>query len=57
MCAQHQQEGDTENVVILHRLISLISVKYSCSPPALLGRAEEGSELLEHIFYVWLCSC
>lgn len=46
-----------EDGVFLHRLVSLIIVKYSCSPPVLLGRAEEGSELLEQIFSVWLCSC
>lgn len=47
----------TENVGFLHRFLSLISVKYSCSPPALLGKAEEESELLELIFSVWLHSC
>lgn len=49
---------DMEDVVFLHRLVSLISVKYSCSPPSIFGGgAEEGSELLEQIFSVWFCSC
>lgn len=42
---------DTEDAVFLHRLVSLISVKRPCSPPAPFGRAEEGSELLEQIFF------
>lgn len=28
---------DMEDVVFLHRLVSLISVKYSCSPPSIFG--------------------